>query len=137
MPVLVFGNLEIRPEAGEVRLRQVPVPVTRTEFRLLCELALHPGRVLSRAQLLERVWEYAFGDERLVDVHVGRLRQKIEGDPGSPQRLVTVRGMGTSFSDETAGPACAHHDRLRGRCSAAVGDDGGAVVPADPRLPYG
>jgi DNA-binding response OmpR family regulator len=91
---LVFGDLEIRPDAGEVRLRGEPVAVTRTEFRLLCELADHPGRVLSRQQLLERVWEYEFGDERLVDVHVGRLRSKIEDDPGSPQRLVTVRGMG-------------------------------------------
>jgi DNA-binding response OmpR family regulator len=94
MPVLVVGDLEIRPEAGEVFVRDQPVAVTRTEFRLLCELAEHPGRVLSRAQLLERVWDYSFGDERIVDVHVGRLRQKIEDDPGSPGRLVTVRGMG-------------------------------------------
>jgi DNA-binding response OmpR family regulator len=50
--------------------------------------------VLSRAQLLSRVWEYEFGDERLVDVHVGRLRQKIEDDTTAPQRLVTVRGLG-------------------------------------------
>jgi two-component system, OmpR family, response regulator RegX3 len=94
MPVLLVGNLEIRPEAGEVLLNHQPVQLTRTEFRLLCELAEHPGRVLSRAQLLERVWDYSFGDERIVDVHVGRLRQKIEDDPSSPQRLVTVRGMG-------------------------------------------
>jgi DNA-binding response OmpR family regulator len=92
--VLVFGDLEIRPEAGEVRLRGELVGVTHTEFRLLCELAEHAGRVLSRAQLLSRVWEYEIGDERLVDVHVGRLRQKIEDEPGSPRRLVTVRGMG-------------------------------------------
>ncbi|MDQ7911252.1 response regulator transcription factor [Phytohabitans sp. ZYX-F-186] len=91
---LVFGDLEIRPEAGEVAVRGEPVAVTRTEFRLLCELAEHPGRVLSRAQLLERVWEYAYGDERLVDVHIGRLRQKIEDDPAAPRHLVTVRGMG-------------------------------------------
>ncbi|MGI5151646.1 response regulator transcription factor [Plantactinospora sp. CA-294935] len=94
VPALVFKDLEIRPEAGEVALRGEPVAVTRTEFRLLCELAEHPGRVLSRAQLLERVWEYAYGDERLVDVHIGRLRQKIEDDPTAPRHLVTVRGMG-------------------------------------------
>jgi two-component system, OmpR family, response regulator RegX3 len=94
VPALVFDDLEIRPEAGEVALRGEPVAVTRTEFRLLCELAEHPGRVLSRAQLLERVWEYAYGDERLVDVHIGRLRQKIEDDPAAPRHLVTVRGMG-------------------------------------------
>jgi DNA-binding response OmpR family regulator len=94
VPTIAFGELKILPEAGEVRLRGEPVAVTRTEFRLLCELADHPGRVLSRQQLLERVWEYEFGDERLVDVHVGRLRHKIEDDPGAPQLLVTVRGMG-------------------------------------------
>ncbi|MEV6349890.1 response regulator transcription factor [Actinoplanes sp. NPDC051851] len=92
--VLTFGDLEIRPEAGEVRLDGEPVAVTRTEFRLLCELADHPGLVLSRQQLLQRVWGYEFGDERVVDVHVGRLRQKIESDTGKPRHLVTVRGLG-------------------------------------------
>ncbi|MFG1780718.1 response regulator transcription factor [Micromonospora sp. NPDC049051] len=94
VPVLTFGQLEISPDAGEVRLAGRPVPVTRTEFRLLCELAEHAGRVLSRHQLLQRVWGYDTGDERLVDVHVGRLRQKIEDDPGNPRHLVTLRGLG-------------------------------------------
>ncbi|MEV4416605.1 response regulator transcription factor [Catellatospora sp. NPDC049609] len=88
------GDLEVRPQAGEVLLRGQPLALTRTEFRLLCELAEHAGQVLSRQQLLERVWEYDFGDERLVDVHIGRLRQKVEDDPGTPARLVTVRGLG-------------------------------------------
>ncbi|GAA1648016.1 response regulator transcription factor [Actinoplanes couchii] len=92
--VLTFGDLEVRPEAGEVRLRGEPVSVTRTEFRLLCELADHPGLVLSRQQLLQRVWGHEFGDERVVDVHVGRLRQKIEDETGNPRHLVTVRGLG-------------------------------------------
>ncbi|MFI5910247.1 response regulator transcription factor [Dactylosporangium sp. NPDC051541] len=94
MSSLVFGGMEILPEAGEVRIDGEPVAVTRTEFRLLCELAEHPGQVLSRQQLLQRVWEYEIGDERLVDVHVGRLRQKIEQDSKQPRYLVTVRGMG-------------------------------------------
>lgn len=94
LPVLRFGRLEIVPEAGEVRLHGVPVGVTRTEFQLLCELADHPGRVLSRQQLLQRVWGYDGGDERLVDVHVGRLRHKIEDDSATPRHLVTVRGLG-------------------------------------------
>ncbi|SCE98961.1 response regulator transcription factor [Micromonospora mirobrigensis] len=89
-----FGDLEISEEAGEVRRAGQPVAVTRTEFRLLCELADHAGRVLSRQQLLRRVWGYETGDERLVDVHVGRLRQKIEQDPGNPRHLVTLRGLG-------------------------------------------
>lgn len=93
-PALVLGDLEILVDAGEVRLRGEPVAVTHTEFRLLCTLGEHAGQVLSRQQLLERVWDYEFGDERLVDVHIGRLRHKIEDDAGSPQRLVTVRGMG-------------------------------------------
>ncbi|GAA4249876.1 response regulator transcription factor [Dactylosporangium darangshiense] len=91
---LVFGDMEILPDAGEVRIEGEAVAVTRTEFRLLCELAEHPGQVLSRQQLLQRVWEYEIGDERLVDVHVGRLRQKIEQDSKQPRYLVTVRGMG-------------------------------------------
>lgn len=91
---LVVQGLEIRPEAGEVLLDGNALALTRTEFRLLCELAEHAGLVLSRQQLLERVWEYDYGDERLVDVHVGRLRQKIEDNPSTPQRLLTVRGLG-------------------------------------------
>lgn len=94
VPVLAFGELEISPDAGEVRRAGRPVPVTRTEFRLLCELAENAGRVLSRQQLLSRVWGYDSGDERLVDVHVGRLRQKIEPDPANPKHLVTLRGLG-------------------------------------------
>jgi DNA-binding response OmpR family regulator len=94
VPVLRFGDLEVSPEEGEVRLSGRRVAVTRTEFQLLCELADHPGRVLSRQQLLQRVWGYDGGDERLVDVHVGRLRQKIEADSSAPRHLVTVRGLG-------------------------------------------
>jgi len=77
------------------------------------KLAEHSGQVLSRQQLLTRVWEYDFGDERLVDVHVGRLRQKIEDDPAAPSRLVTVRGMATSSSDEAPRTARAGDLRLR------------------------
>ena len=70
-------------------------PLTRTEFLLLCELAANPGKVLCREQLLERVWGYDyFGDGRLVDVHVRRLRTKIENDPSEPRHVLTVRGLG-------------------------------------------
>lgn len=93
--VLSFGDVEIEPDAGVVRRAGVEVHCTRTEFRLLCELANHPGKVLSREQLLERVWGYDyFGDGRLVDVHVRRLRTKVEPDPAAPQFILTVRGMG-------------------------------------------
>ena len=71
------------------------VHCTRTEFRLLCELAVSPNKVLSREQLLDRVWGYDyFGDGRLVDVHIRRLRTKVEADPALPRHILTVRGMG-------------------------------------------
>jgi two-component system response regulator MtrA len=71
------------------------VPLTVTEFRLLYELIRHAGQVLSRDQLLELVWGYSYlGDSRLVDVHVQRLRAKIEEDPSHPTLIVTVRGVG-------------------------------------------
>ncbi len=92
---LVFGDLEIMPEAGVVRRDNEEVHLTRTEFLLLCELAANTGKVLSREQLLERVWSYDyFGDGRLVDVHVRRLRTKIERDPSEPRHVLTVRGLG-------------------------------------------
>ena len=93
-PVIAVGDLRICPSAGEVTLAGRPVTLTRTEFLLLSELAAQVGHVLSRGQLLRQVWEYEFGDERLVDVHVGRLRRKIEVDPAEPRHLVTVRGLG-------------------------------------------
>jgi two-component system, OmpR family, response regulator RegX3 len=90
-----FGELVIHPEAGEVRVAGEVAQLTKTEFRLLCELAEHAGMVLSREQLLERVWGYDyFGDGRLVDAHVRRLRTKIEPNPSEPEHLVTVRGLG-------------------------------------------
>ena len=89
------GELEICPQEGTVTRNGELVNLTRTEFRLLCELAEESGRVLSREELLERVWGYDyFGDSRLVDVHVRRLRKKVEPDPGQPTVVTTVRGMG-------------------------------------------
>ncbi len=96
--VSTFGGLEIDVEGGEVRLDGQSVSLTRTEFRLLCALAERHGKVLSRAQLLQQVWQYEFGDERLVDVHVGRLRRKIERDPAEPEHLLTMRGLGYKFT---------------------------------------
>ena len=91
----VFGDLEIRPAAGEVRKAGVLLHLTKTEFRLLCEFAHNTGIVLSREQLLERVWGYDYlGDSRLVDAHVRRLRTKIEDDPANPRLLRTMRGLG-------------------------------------------
>ncbi len=92
---LIFGDLEIIPDEGKVLRAGQELHVTKTEFRLLCELAQNPGRVFSRESLLDKVWGYDyFGDGRLVDVHVRRLRTKVEADPANPRHVVTVRGLG-------------------------------------------
>jgi len=92
---LRFGDLEIIPEEGIVLRDNAEVHLTKTEFRLLVELASAPGRVFSRESLLERVWGYGyFGDGRLVDVHVRRLRMKVELDPANPRHVMTIRGLG-------------------------------------------
>ena len=92
---LVFGDLELIPEEGKVLRGGEEVHLTKTEFRLLCELAENPGQVFSREALLDKVWGYDyFGDGRLVDVHVRRLRTKVEADAANPRHVVTVRGLG-------------------------------------------
>jgi len=92
---LTLGPLRIDPAAYEVRREDKVVPLTVTEFRLLYELARHAGQVLTREQLLELVWGYSYlGDSRLVDVHIQRLRAKIEEDPSQPALMLTVRGVG-------------------------------------------
>ena len=92
---MVFGELEVIPDQGVVRRAGEEVHLTKTEFRLLVELASAPGKVFSRESLLEKVWGYGyFGDGRLVDVHIRRLRTKVEADPADPQYVVTVRGLG-------------------------------------------
>ncbi|HEV2426643.1 MAG TPA: response regulator transcription factor [Acidimicrobiales bacterium] len=91
-----LGNLKVVPDEGVVRRGDgTELHLTSTEFRLLTDLARVNGKVLSREDLLERVWGYDyFGDSRLVDVHIRRLRTKIEPDPANPVYLVTVRGSG-------------------------------------------
>ena len=92
---LMFGDLELIPEEGKVLIASKEVILTKTEFRLLCELAADPGGVFSREMLLDKVWGYDyFGDGRLVDVHIRRLRMKVEADPANPRHVVTVRGLG-------------------------------------------
>jgi DNA-binding response OmpR family regulator len=93
--VTTSGSLEVRPREGTVLRHGKPIALTTTEFRLLEELAAHPGEVVTRETLLQRVWGYDFmGDTRLVDVHVSRLRSKIEENPSRPDHVVTIRGLG-------------------------------------------
>ena len=93
--VSTFGDIEVRRDLSVVLKKGVEISLTRTEYDLLCEFADHPNMVLSRDQLLERVWGYEYlGDSRLVDAHIRRLRVKIEDQPDSPKLIATVRGMG-------------------------------------------
>lgn len=89
-------QLVLHEGAGFVSMAGEDLHLTKTEYRVLVELAGDEGRVLSRAQLLERIWDTDrwVGDERLVDVHVRRLRTKVERDPAAPELIVTVRGQG-------------------------------------------
>lgn len=90
-----FGDVDLRREQGLVFKAGRELALTKTEFNLLCEFADHPNVVLSRDQLLERVWGYDYlGDSRLVDAHVRRLRVKIEDQPDDPRIILTVRGLG-------------------------------------------
>ncbi|MBJ7507821.1 MAG: response regulator transcription factor [Ilumatobacteraceae bacterium] len=94
-PSEIFGDIDVRRDQGLVFKGGKEVSLTKTEFNLLCEFADHPNIVLSRDQLLERVWGYDYlGDSRLVDAHVRRLRVKIEDQPDEPRLIVTVRGIG-------------------------------------------
>ena len=77
-----------------------PLDLTPIEFDLLHVLMRHPGRVLTREQLIEQVWGYDYyGDDRVVDVHIGRLRKKIEDDPAQPTLITTVWATGYRFED--------------------------------------
>jgi DNA-binding response OmpR family regulator len=92
---IAAGELVIEPDEGLVTRDGEPLALTRTEFRLLVELATAEGRVRSREQLLDTVWGYGyFGDSRIVDVHVARLRAKVERDPAHPRHVITARGLG-------------------------------------------
>ena len=96
--VLTFGALALDQTRREVRLESQVLVLKPKEYELLTFMAQHRGQVLSREFILERVWGWNFiGDSRTVDVHIRWLREKIEIDPSSPQRLITVRGAGYRF----------------------------------------
>ena len=92
---LRLGSLVIDVRARTVARDGSVIPLTRTEFDVLVELARRPGQVFTREVLLERIWGYDFlGDSRLVDVAIGRLRAKVEPEPAAPTLIVTIRGVG-------------------------------------------
>lgn len=95
---MTFGNLVIVPDRREVLLTGQPVPLKPMEFDLLLYLAHNRNLVLSRDQILEKVWGWDYnGGSRTVDVHVRWLREKIEANPATPERIITVRGVGYRF----------------------------------------
>lgn len=96
---LRFGDFRLDPSRRELRLGDTAVPLTLREFDLLHFLVRHPGRVFSRADLLDRVWGAGFdGYEHTVNSHINRLRTKIESDPHLPRMIETVWGVGYRFS---------------------------------------
>jgi len=93
--VLHIGDVTIDVAGHVVSRNGAPIPLTPLEFDLLAALARKPGHVFTREQLLEQVWGYRHAaDTRLVNVHVQRLRAKVETDPEHPELVVTVRGVG-------------------------------------------
>ena len=98
---LVFRRLRIDASARLVWRDDQLVDLTPIEFELLYALAQHHGRAMAREQLIEHVWGHDYyGDERVVDVHIGRLRKKVEDDPANPTLIVTARGAGYRLEDK-------------------------------------
>ena len=98
---LRIGPLEIDLAGRETWMEQRPVSLTPKEFDLLVVLVRNRGRVFGRETLLEQVWGYDYlGDSRTVDVHIQRLRRKLEPDPRHPRYLLTVHGIGYKFAPE-------------------------------------
>jgi len=94
----VFGDVCVRPRAGQVLRGGRPIRLSAQEFKLLCHFVRHPDVVFSRDELLDAVWGYqATPETRTVDVHVSWLRQKLEPDPHNPTMIVTVYGLGYRF----------------------------------------
>ena len=100
---LIFDKLTIDFMRREVMLNSEPVPLTALEFDLLYFLASHPARVWRRSELIQEVWDYEYvGDQRVVDVHIGQIRKKIEIDPTQLTLIHTIRGVGYKFECATS-----------------------------------
>lgn len=98
--ILPVGDLVIDPDRRSLSLRDKEVDLTAKEFDLLLHFAQHPGKVYTRAQLLDQVWGYGYdGYEHTVNSHINRLRAKIEDDPAQPRYILTVWGVGYKFTD--------------------------------------
>lgn len=95
---LVYGDLLIDPNRREVKIKEKDIPMSALEFDLLYCLASKPGRAWRRSELLQEVWDYDYeGEQRVVDVHIGQIRKKIEPDTDKPTLIKTIRGVGYMF----------------------------------------
>jgi DNA-binding response OmpR family regulator len=100
---LIFDKLTIDSIGREVMLNSEPILLTALEFDLLYFLASHPARVWRRSELIQKVWDYEYvGDQRVVDVHIGQIRKKIEIDPTQSTLIHTIRGVGYKFECATS-----------------------------------
>ncbi|MDB9460732.1 response regulator transcription factor [Dolichospermum circinale CS-1225] len=100
---LVFEKLIIDSVRREVIVNNETIALTALEFELLHFLASHPGRVWRRTELIQQVWDYEYvGDQRVVDVHIGQIRKKIEIDPTQSTLIQTIRGVGYKFECPTS-----------------------------------
>ncbi|HEX5967794.1 MAG TPA: response regulator transcription factor [Intrasporangium sp.] len=105
---LVDGDLVVDRAGHRVRLGGGELTLTTREFDLLSWFVAHPGQVFTRAELMSAVWGWEFGDESTVTVHVRRVREKVEADPGRPRRLVTVFGVGYRWDPAVPSNGDAH-----------------------------
>ncbi|MEM6446665.1 MAG: response regulator transcription factor [Cyanobacteria bacterium J06642_2] len=97
-PLLQFHDLIVNPDNREVRRGEKLIPLTALEFNLLYAMAQNPRRVWRRPELIQAVWpENHSGDERVVDVHIGQIRKKLETTTNQPELIRTVRGVGYKF----------------------------------------
>ncbi|MEM7349415.1 MAG: response regulator transcription factor [Acidobacteriota bacterium] len=111
---ITVGELHIDPEKRSATLGEKPLSLTAKEFDLLAHFARHPGRVYSRAELLDQVWGYGYGGyEHTVNSHINRLRAKIEQDPAQPRYVLTVWGVGYKLFDPTGTPSAAIETGVR------------------------
>jgi two-component system response regulator RegX3 len=99
---MTVGDISLDPERHEVRIRGELTQLPLKEFELLHVLLANAGRVMTREQLIDRVWGSDYvGDTKTLDVHIKRLRAKVEPDPATPERIVTIRGLGYKFDGIT------------------------------------
>ena len=97
--VMQVGDVSLDPDKHEVRIRGTVTSMPLKEFELLHVLLANANRVMTRGDLIDLVWGFDYvGDTKTLDVHVKRLRAKVETDPGNPERIVTIRGLGYKYA---------------------------------------